>query len=181
MRRILKAVLITASIAVFAPVPAAEARQAPSDCTYEVQVWNVYSKESVNEKKVRHPYNDLRREEIDPATGCTVCSEDQETIDIPPLAPFSVCYKIDPQVRSVLTRLILKGAPLRTVVGYHVIKSRGTADKNGNRTGFSNHSFGTALDINPGQNGLYDNCVEIGPQCRLLRGGAWRPGAPGTL
>jgi hypothetical protein len=62
-----------------------------------------------------------------------------------------------------------------------VIKSRGAADGNGNRIGFSNHSFGTAIDINPEQNGLYDNCITFGPQCRLLRGGEWRPGTPGTL
>ncbi len=28
---------------------------------------------------------------------------------------------------------------------------------------------------------MYDNCVQLGPECRLLRGGEWRPGMPGTL
>jgi len=77
--------------------------------------------------------------------------------------------------------LLKKGAPIHTVVGYHVVKSRGPVDHAGNRTGFSNHSFGTAIDINPDQNGLYDNCITFGPECRLLRGGDWRSGIPGTL
>jgi hypothetical protein len=159
----------------------AEPRQAPSDCTYELHVWNVNSKSSVNQKKVRHSYSVLRAEEIDPETGCTVCNEDQVLIDSLPSAPFAVCYKISSRVRDAVTSLARHGMPIHTIVGYHVIKSRGTVDRNGNRTGFSNHSFGTAVDINPEQNGLYDNCIEFGPQCRRLRGGEWRPGAPGAL
>ena len=159
----------------------AASRPSPDQCTYEVQVWNVREKRSVIAKNVEHPYSELRLEEIDPVTGCTVCSEDQELITLPPLPVFSVCYKIAPRVRDAATSLTRNGVPIHTIVGYHVIKSRGAVDGNGNRTGFSNHSFGTAIDINPELNGLYDNCVEFGPQCRLLRGGEWRPGTPGTL
>lgn len=159
----------------------AETRPAPSDCTYEMQVWNVNTKSSVNLKKVRHPYDELRTEEIDAATGCTVCSEDQVLILIPPLTPFSVCHTIAPLVRDAVTTATRRGMPLHTIAGYRVIKSRGAVDGDGNRTGFSNHSYGTAIDINPEQNGLYDNCLTFGPQCRLLRGGEWRPGTPGTL
>ena len=70
---------------------------------------------------------------------------------------------------------------IHTIEGYRVVKSRGPVDGKGNRTGFSNHSYGTAIDINSEQNGLYDNCITFGPQCRLLRGGEWRPGTQGTL
>ncbi len=159
----------------------AASRPSPDQCTYEMQVWNVNQKSSVDLKNVRHSYSELLPEEIDPATGCTVCSEDQTSIEIPLLPAFSVCYKLAPRVHDVLSRLIQNGAMIRTVVAYHVIKSRGIVDGNGNRTGFSNHSFGTAIDINPELNGLYDNCLEFGPQCRLLRGGEWRPGTPGAL
>jgi hypothetical protein len=159
----------------------AEERYPAATCSYEMQVWNVNLKSSVQLNLIRHAYAELRVEESDPITGCTVCSEDQERIEIPPLAPFSVCRKIAPRVRNALSSLVQNGGPVHTVIGYHVIKSRGPVDGNGNRTGFSNHSFGTAIDINPEQNGLYDNCTRFGPQCRLLRGGEWRTGVPGTL
>jgi len=97
------------------------------------------------------------------------------------LQPFFVCFKLAPRVRSILGDMLERGAPVRTVVGYHVIKSRGPINGNGNRTGFSNHSYGTAIDINPELNGLYDNCITFGPACRLIRGGAWKPGVPGTI
>lgn len=144
-------------------------------------VWNVNQKGSVLKKIVQRFREDLTPQETDFATGCTVCSEDQVLINISPLAPFSVCYKVATRVRGVLEDLLRRGTPILTVVGYRVIKSRGPVDSDGNRTELSNHSFGTAIDINPDLNGLYDNCVKFGPQCRLLRGGEWRTGVPGTL
>lgn len=172
-------------ICIFLSLPVAavstENRLTPLTCTYEMQVWNVNQKNSVMKQKVRHAYDALSSEEIDTLTGCTVCSEDQEVISVPPLPLFSVCYRIAPQVRRVISHLIRNNAPVHTVVGYHVIKSRGAIDRNGNRTGFSNHSYGTAIDINPEQNGLYDNCITFGPECRLLRGGEWRVGNAGSL
>jgi len=151
------------------------------ECTYEMLVWNVNQKSSVLKKNVQRSREDLTPQETDPATGCTVCSEDQVRIELPPLPSFSVCYKVAPRVRGVLEDLLRRGAPITSVVGYRVIKSRGPVDRDGNRTEFSNHSFGTAIDINPDLNGLYDNCVTFGPECRLLRGGEWRIGVPGTL
>lgn len=156
-------------------------RLTPWTCTYDVQTWNVALQRSVNSQRVVHPYPALSTEEIDPVTGCTVCSEDQEIIDIPPLAPFAVCYKLAAQVHHVLTALVRQGQPLFRVDGYRVIRSRGPLDGTGNRTVFSHHAYGAALDINAEQNGLYDQCPRFGPGCRLLRGGAWRPGTPGTL
>jgi hypothetical protein len=159
----------------------AEGRLLPLECTYEMQIWNVNLRGSAVTKKIRHSYRDLTPAEVDAVTGCTVCSEDQEIIKLLPLPAFSICSKIASQVRTLIGDLVNRGAVIRTVVGYHVIKSRGPIDGNGDRTGFSNHSYGTAIDINPGQNGLYDNCVAFGPQCRLLRGGEWHPGTPGAL
>ena len=159
----------------------AEDRLPPQSCTYETQSWSVTLKQSVDRKTVSHPYSTITSDEIDLITGCSVCSEDQELINIPPLGPFSLCSRIAPRVRAVLDRLIRDGAPVFVVIGYHVIKSRGPVDSAGNRTGFSNHSFGTAIDINPDQNGLYDHCPQFGQECILLRGGEWRPGVQGTL
>jgi hypothetical protein len=146
-----------------------------------MQVWNVNQRSSVLVKKVKHPYDDLTSAETDHETGCTVCSEDQVLVDVPPLQPFSVCHRLASRVRTAVQEVFRSGTPLHTVIGYRVIKSRGTVDAQGNRTEFSNHSYGTAIDINPDQNGLYDNCITFGPQCRLLRGGEWVPAASGTL
>ncbi len=159
----------------------AEERQTPVTCTYHMQVWSVRTKQSIDTGLVAHSYSSLAPEEVDRETGCTVCSEDQIVINIPPLERFPVCYKLAPRVRMVVEELIRRRVPVFTIVGYHVIKSRGPLDESGNRTDFSNHSFGTAIDINPDLNGLYDHCVEFGPDCHLLRGGEWHPGRPGTL
>jgi hypothetical protein len=159
----------------------AENRLSPLTCTYEVRTWNVHQKRSVEVKTVQHPYAALKPEEIDLETGCTVCSEDQVLISIPSFPPLSVCHTLAPQVRAVLEELKRKNAPLFSLVGYHVIKSRGPLDTQGNRTEFSNHSYGTAIDINPEQNGLYDQCIQFNPLCRLIRGGERRPGTKGTL
>jgi hypothetical protein len=146
-----------------------------------MRVWGVKLKASGAPQQVRHPYSEIRQKEVDPATGRTVCSEDQEKLMLPPLSPFSVCSKLAPRVRRAFTYLLAKGQAVRTVVGYRVIRSRGPLDQQGSRTEFSNHSFGTAIDINPDQNGLYGNCATFGPGCTLLRGGAWEKGSPGTL
>lgn len=181
MRLLSTAVLVNIIILSYSIGSEAGGRPLPSTCTYEMQVWNVNQKKSNGLTKVAHPYATLAPEERDPVTGCTVCSEDQETIDIPLLPKFSVCYQLAPRVRSLIGMAVQRGALIHTIEGYRVIKSRGNVDRSGNRTEFSNHSFGTAIDINPEQNGLYDNCIKFGPDCHLLRGGRWRAGVPGTL
>jgi hypothetical protein len=163
-----------------APV-SGEDRPMPLTCTYEMSVWNVNQKRSADRKVIRHPYSELTSQEIDLSTGCTVCREDQEQIHVPPYPVFFVCHKIATRVKAVFEELRRSNASVFVAVGYHAIKSRGVSDRIGNRTEFSNHSYGTAIDINPEQNGLYDRCPEFGPDCRLLRGGEWRAGVPGTL
>lgn len=164
----------------FAVVAAGE-RKPPESCSYQLQVWNVNLRGVSETRTVRHPYDGVAAAETDAATGCTVCSEDQVEIVVRGLEPFSVCHKLAPQVRTLVSGLVKDGAAIRTVIGYHPIRSRGNPDEEGNRTAFSNHSYGTAIDIDPDKNGLYDDCSSFGPQCRLLRGGAWSPGAPGSL
>jgi hypothetical protein len=152
-------------------------------CTYRSFRWDVVQHRAVAHVTVHHPYADVSPEERDAATGCTVCEEDQDTVAVPGLAPFLMCRVLAPAAREALTELIRDGAAVRDVVGYHVGRTRGDPDGQGRRTGFSNHAYGIALDINPAQNGLYDRCEVFGPQCRLLCGGLWRPEAndPGTL
>lgn len=150
--------------------------QAEPTCSYDSWQWNTFEKRAVNFVHVVHPYAEIGEEERDGLTGCTVCSEDQMMLAMPPLEPFHICRRIAQQVRSALQRALEAGARIKTVTGYRVGRTRGEIDADGNRTGFSNHSFGVALDIDPQYNGLYDHCARFGPGCMLIRGGAWRPG-----
>ena len=150
-------------------------------CSYTTYKWNVQRKEAVERKRVIHSYAAMQPHEIDELTGCTVCEEDQVTITIEPVPPFKVCYALAPVVREALVELVASGEKIYEVVGYRVGMTRGDVDTEGNRTRYSNHSFGAALDINPDRNGLYEKCVQFGPDCRLIRGGVWEPGKEGTL
>ena len=133
-------------------------------------------KKAVAYRTVSKEFSKLTPYELDPVTGCSVCEQDQLTIHLPNLEPFKVCKHLANDLRKNLQALIVKGVPIKEVIGYRVGLTRGAIDKNGNRTRFSNHSFGTAIDINPQHNGLYTNCFEFGQQCKKLRGGPWRPG-----
>jgi len=148
----------------------------PLTCTYETYRWNVHLKRAVAFSHVSHPYSKLSKEEVDPVTGCTVCMEDQVELKVAALPPFRACRRLAPELKSALEQLARDGVPLYRVVGYRPGKTRGDIDADGNRTSFSNHAYGTALDINPEQNGLYTDCVRFGPQCKLVMGGEWRPG-----
>ena len=179
--RFFKSLLIGIFFVGAAGLPTEVVADEPRFCSYETYEWNTRLRRAVNHRTVQHPYPDLTEYEMDPQSGCSICREDQEIIHIPPLEPFSVCRKVADGIRLTLQGLLESGFPISTVVGYRVGKTRGEPDENGNRTGFSNHSFGVAVDINSAENGLYDQCLVFGPQCRLIRGGSWRPGEPGTL
>lgn len=146
-----------------------------AQCTYSTYKWNVRERKSVGHIKVVKPVSELTAAEKDSATGCTVCEEDQVTLSFPGLRPIKVCKHIAPRVQKIIEELQRQQAPLQDIVAYRVGMTRGDVDKAGNRTGFSNHSFGVALDINTEQNGLYENCVNITPSCRLIKGGKWDP------
>jgi len=125
---------------------------------------------------IRKPYAELMPEEIDAQTGCSVCSEDQRWIQFAEFEPIRLCKIIAHEVGSILNRAVAQGLKITELKGYRVGRTRGEVDAHGKRTGFSNHSFGIAIDINPASNGLYENCLEFGDQCVLRRGGEWRPG-----
>lgn len=154
---------------------AASPNNAGQLCTYNTYSWNTVAKKSVDHALVSKDYAELTASEVDAYTGCSVCEQDQLTIRIAPLKPFKVCRKIAARLVPVVQRLIDQDEPLLEITGYRVGRTRGETDAAGNRTEFSNHSFGIALDINPEWNGLYDNCVEFGASCRLIRGGPWNP------
>lgn len=147
----------------------------PDTCSYDTYQWSTVDKRAVNRTRVTHPYGENSADETDPDTGCTVCSEDQITIILSGVKPFKVCRMMAPVIEGALLDLIEAGEPINNIVGYRVGKTRGDVDENGLRTGFSNHSFGVAIDINSQHNGLYDRCIKFGPDCRLIRGGAWQP------
>jgi len=149
-------------------------------CTYQTYKWNVKLKRAVDFKTVRQNYSNLTVGEVDAATGCSVCQEDQVEIDLPGVKPFLVCKRFAADIESSLLGLLQSGEAIFEVVGYRVGMTRGKVDTDFNRTKFSNHSFGIAIDINPQQNGLYDQCIRFGAHCRLIRGGLWRPGYIGS-
>jgi len=162
-------------LALLLTVPAQPSATTPDTCTYETYQWNIHQRKAVEYLQVSHPYGELSEEEIDQTTGCTVCMEEQVVVQVSTLPPFRICRKLATDIKQTMEKLVHQGEPIYEVVGYRVGKTRGDVDANGNRTRFSNHSYGVALDINPKQNGLYTNCTTFGPQCRLIKGGPWRP------
>jgi hypothetical protein len=150
-------------------------------CTYVTYQWNVRDRKALAQRTVVKSYRELADDERDEQSGCSVCEEDQVILAFPGLRPFRVCRLIAPRVRRIMEALQHVNAPLRDVVGYRVGMTRGEIDGAGNRTGFSNHSYGVALDVNAGQNGLYDNCVTFDSSCRLVMGGQWNPGQAYSL
>lgn len=173
--QILFHVLRSRLLLALAMLTAAGGAAADPQCTYSTYKWNVNIRRAVEPRMVSKPMSELTDAERDPATGCTVCLEDQVEMNFPGLRRFLVCKKLAPSVEKIISELLRQHAPLKDVVGYRVGMTRGNPDGAGNRTGFSNHSFGVALDINTAQNGLYENCSRFNSACRLIKGGAWNP------
>ena len=163
-------VFVASLLLVFTPLATAQ------QCTYSTWAWSVQQKKAVEYRTVDKDMRELAPFERDPVTGCSVCVQDQLELRLPNLKPFMVCKRIAQDVETNLRILLEKGEPIKNVIGYRVGLTRGPLDRNGNRTLFSNHSFGIAVDINPEHNGLYTNCFQFGPECKKLRGGDWRPG-----
>lgn len=146
------------------------------DCHYQDWRWNAARQRAVQQTVVSKDISMLLPDELDARSGCSVCVEDQQVIKLDGLPEFSVCKKYARLVQDTLVGLIRQGERINSVIGYRVGHTRGDIDLQGNRSGFSNHSFGIAIDINTEHNGLYGNCIQFGPQCKLLRAGPWRPG-----
>ena len=150
-------------------------------CTYSTWAWNTLKKRSENHRTIVKSYAELGAEEKDPNSACTVCEEDQTAITMQGVPQFIVCKYYADDVKKAVRKIVDAGFPVSSIISYRVGMSKGTVDKKGMRTQFSNHSFGTAIDINAENNGLYTNCYEVGKKCQLLRGGIWKPGQPGTI
>lgn len=146
---------------------------AKPDCHYSTWTWDTKTRKTVQHERVAKNKKELSKEEKDPYSKCTVCEEDQISISMNGVGAFKICRHFAEPIKKILEEARRDGFPLIEVIGYRVGKSKGAADKNGLRTKFSHHSFGSAIDINPNFNGLYDNCNHFGPDCILLRGGRW--------
>ncbi len=152
-------------------------------CTYRTYAWDVKLRRGIGHRLVTKPRSELGADERDPNDDrCTVCREDQALVEIPGVKPFRVCRHYQAQLTEALKTAQAKGFRLETVVGYRVGRTRGRVVKN-RRTVFSNHSYGTAVDINSKQNGMYRRCKLKSPalgakdvdRCKLGMGGAWDP------
>lgn len=174
---LLKSALVLASIFGLS----SEAICGSLQCTYSTYKWNVQGRRAVERRKIVKPLSELTAAEKDSQTGCTVCEEDQVTLAFAGLKPFKICRLIAPRIQVIIAELQSQQAPLINVIGYRVGMTRGEIDDDGNRTAFSNHSFGVALDINTDKNGLYENCITFGPSCRLIKGGPWDPNQDASL
>ena len=157
-----------------------------SRCTYTTSQWDVVKHASSHAQVVDKPYAEVADNERDPSEPrCSVCREDQEAIDARSLGvnvpAFLVCHVYAADVRAALRAVVAdKSSVIKSITGYRVGRTRG-AIVDGLRTEWSNHSFGAALDINAGHNGLYSDCSvanvsrETLVGCKLRVGGAWDP------
>lgn len=150
-------------------------------CTYHTWTWDTVKKKSVGHRKVVKGRAELDSTERGTVNGCSVCEEDQVELRITNLPPVRICKVFADSVRKALERAQTSGFPIHSLIGYRVGKSKGPTDNSGHRTEFSNHSYGTAIDINSEKNGLYDECVTFRPQCRLIRGGQYVASRSGAI
>ncbi len=148
---------------------------AGDSCHYQTYRWNTISQKAEDFETVIKSYHDLGPDEFDSLTGCSVCTEDQQVIQVGSLKPVRVCKRYAGRLEWILNTAIAEGFPVQQLRGYRVGRTRGDTDGEGKRTEFSNHSYGIAIDINVNSNGLYENCIEFGAQCVLRRGGKWNP------
>ncbi|MCB9548911.1 MAG: M15 family metallopeptidase [Myxococcales bacterium] len=166
-----------------APASAEAAEDPGAPCTYRTYSWDVQKKRGVNNETIRKTRGELAADERDPQIpACTVCSEDQVDVAVEGLPTVTVCRLYADRVRTALAQAHADGFQIKTLIGYRVGRTRG-AIKGTLRTEFSNHSYGTAIDINAEQNGLYGDCglkqIAAGAGdlkgCKLRVGGAWDP------
>ncbi|MDX9719905.1 MAG: M15 family metallopeptidase [Myxococcota bacterium] len=157
-------------------------RPTPSTCTYSTYQWSVEEKRAVNREQVSKEYSAVTDDERDPKEPrCTVCREDQVELKVGELESVWVCWVYAEALEKALRTIVDSGEfELEELEGYRVGRTRGKV-VDGLRTEWSNHSFGTALDVNASSNGLYGNCdVDVLSedsieQCKLRMGGKWRP------
>lgn len=142
------------------------------ECHYEYTVWNSQQRRSTRSIKVSKNRSALTKEEKG-SHQCTPCVEDQQTITLRNHIELTVCKYVALDIQKTLNQAIEEGFIIESIVGYRPSKSRGPLDMLGNRTQFSQHAYGLAIDINEAHNGLYANCQLWKESCRLLKGGAY--------
>lgn len=155
-------------------------------CTYEMYNWSRSRGRSVNHRSVRTTFGELPDDGRDPEDSrCSICSENQVRVDLEEIGidldPIYVCDVYAQKVRDALIMIVESGEfEFDALKGYRPGRTRGRV-RDGMRTQLSNHSYGTAIDVNAGQNGLYRSCdvEELTPnsieRCRLGIGGEWDP------
>lgn len=146
-------------------------------CSYSTYQWNTLEKRALGFREVSKPYDQLAANEIDRDTGCSICREDQVVINLPNAPKLKVCRHVAREIEEALRASMEQGLVINTLTGYRVGKTKGAVDQFGNRTQYSHHSFGVAVDVNSEHNGLYDNCIKFNPTCRLIKGGPWSEGS----
>jgi len=140
-------------------------RVPPKTCTYKAYAWDTKHKRSTDHYSVEKSYNEVTDDERDPNDPrCTVCSEDQVSIDTSKLGlktgTIKVCWAYADAVENALKTVAQSGSfDIEKLEGYRPGKTRGKIDSKGLRTEWSNHSFGAAIDINAHKNAIYSNCT----------------------
>jgi len=138
---------------------------------------------SVNKRRIIKPYTQhaISCTIIKGIQNCLVLSaarEDQSKITLSNGVSVEVCHILAHNIEMALEETLQSGFEIQSLKGYRVGRTRGALDERGLRTEYSNHSFGIAVDINAEANGLYGECYEWGPHCRLRIGGEWHPRNP---
>ena len=166
---------------------AAPVRPTPQTCHYSAYRWNVKTKRSTAPYSVNKAYAEVTDDERSPIEPrCTICLEDQTVISPKEfgvnLPDFRICYVYAEDVKNALAAIAADSSfRLTELTGYRPGRTRGKIVDDC-RSEWSNHSFGTAIDINASQNGLYNNCPEPVSgsasevaSCKLGVGGKWDP------
>lgn len=164
-------------------------RPAPPDrsCTYTTYNWSTAAGRSVNHRQVQTTIGRLPDDGRDPEDPrCTICQEDQRTLDpseigIAGVEPVEVCAAYYGKIRDALQQIANSDQfDIQQLSAYRVGRTRGRI-VDGLRTELSNHSYGSAIDINAHHNGLYGGCyvsevnLETLSSCGLRVGGRWNP------
>lgn len=160
----------------------------PETCTYSAYAWDTRKKRSTEHFTVSKPYAEVTDDERDPLVPlCTICREDQVVINPRDFgishAEVRICHVYAQRVKNALEAIAQSGQfEIEKLEGYRPGKTRGKIDKNGLRTQWSQHSYGTAIDINAHKNAIYTQCPsplshqasEV-KSCKKGIGGAWEP------
>lgn len=178
------ALLLAISWLVPSTPPVAPERDTPETCRYSSYQWHRAKRRAVNRKNIRKSYSAVRKEERSPDDPrCTLCLEDQVEVAVAGVKPVRVCWVYAASVQKALDEVVASGFKVEQLDGYRAGKTRGPL-VDGLRTVWSNHSFGTAIDINKHRNGIFTNCKlagddltpkNVAEKCRKTGGGAWDP------